>query len=159
MVDLQEWVRTRAQRVRDPSRRKPDMETDDNKADKIERQRQQDNHKIWGWVMYRRSYASDTAWAEFITRLESHIRESLRLHNGLDMMESLNSHVIEDKASFGAASPVTVREHFRKWVLTAPQHEQGGPAMRSQRYNFCIHVDTKRLCSPSSLNHLHQKMY
>lgn len=46
MVDLQEWARTRAQRVRNPSRRKPDMETEHNKADKIERQLQRDNYKI-----------------------------------------------------------------------------------------------------------------
>lgn len=86
-VDLQEWIRTRAQRVRSPSQRKPDMETDNNKADIIERQLQQDSHKIWGWVIYRCTYLSDTAWAEVMTRLDTHIRESLRLHNGLDMME------------------------------------------------------------------------
>jgi len=128
MVDLQE-----SQGVRTPSRRKPDMETDNNKADRIERQLQQDNHKIWGWVIYRCTYSSDTAWAEFISRVQSHIRESLRLLNGLDMMESLDYHVFEDRAVFDAATPVTVREHFTQWVQLACQREQGAPAMRSQR--------------------------
>lgn len=41
MVDLREWVRTRAQRVKNPSKRKPDEETDSNTADIIERQLQQ----------------------------------------------------------------------------------------------------------------------
>lgn len=147
MVDLQEWIRTRAQRVRNPSRRKPDMETDNNKADMIERQLQQDNHKIWGWVIYRCKDSSDTAWAEFMSRLKFHIKESLRLHNGLDMMESLDYHVFEDEAVFDAATPVTVRGHFRQWVQLAPQREQGFPAMRSQRYSFCIHVDEEALQS------------
>jgi len=147
MVDLQEWTRTRALCVRNPSRRKPDMETEHNKADKIERQLQQDNHKIWGWVIHRCTYSSDTAWAEIMSRLESHIRESSRLHNGLDMMESLDYHVFEDRAVFDSASPVTVREHFRQWVQVAPQHEQGAPGMRSQRYSFCVHVDEEALQS------------
>jgi hypothetical protein len=147
MVDLQEWIRTRAQRVRNPSRRTPDTETDTNKADIIERQLQGDNHKIWGWVIYRCTYSSDTDWANFMSRLDFHIKNSLRLHNGLDMMESLDYHVFEDKAMFDAANPVTVREHFRHWVKDAPQREQGVPAMRSQRYNFCIHVDEEALQS------------
>jgi hypothetical protein len=148
MVDLREWVRTRAQRVRNPSHRTPDMETESNKADILERHLQQDNHKIWGWVIYRCTYASDKDWDEFISRLNSHIQSSLRLHNGCDMMESLDCHVFDDRVKFEAASPVTVREHFRKWVQGAPQREQGGvPAMRSQRYNFCVHVDEEALQS------------
>ncbi|TIA17486.1 hypothetical protein D6C83_08258 [Aureobasidium pullulans] len=147
MVDLQEWIRTRAQRVRNPSRRKPDMETESNKADKLERQLQEDNHKTWGWVIYRCTYSSDKDWMDFMSRLNFHIQESLKLHNGLDMMESLDHHVLEDRALFEAANPITVREHFRQWVQDAPQREQGGPAMRSQRYNFCVHVDEEALQS------------
>lgn len=82
-----------------------------------------------------------------MTYLESHIRESLRLYNGLDMMECLDYHVSEDEAVFDAASPATVREHSRQWVQLALQREQGFPAMRSQRYNFCIHVDGEALQS------------
>jgi hypothetical protein len=147
MVDLQEWIQSRASRVRNPSQRKPDMETESNKADKLERQLQEDGHKIWGWVIYRCTYSSDTDWADFMSRLRTHIEKSLGLHNGLDMMDSLDYQVFEDKALFDAASPVTVREHFRQWVQLAPQREQGVPAMRSQRYNFCIHVDEEALQS------------
>jgi cytochrome c-type biogenesis protein CcmH/NrfG len=69
MVDLQEWIRTRAQRIRNPSHRNPAMETESNKADKLELHLQQDNHKIWGWVIYRCTYSSDKDWDEFILRL------------------------------------------------------------------------------------------
>jgi hypothetical protein len=63
------------------------------------------------------------------------------------MMETLDCHVFDDRDTFEAASPVTVREHFEKWVQGAPECEQGVPAMRSQRYNFCVHVDEKALQS------------
>jgi cytochrome c-type biogenesis protein CcmH/NrfG len=67
MVDLQEWIRTRAQRIRNPSHRNPAMETESNKADKLELHLQQDNHKIWGWVIYRCTYSSDRDWEEFLS--------------------------------------------------------------------------------------------
>jgi len=63
------------------------------------------------------------------------------------MMESLDYHVFKHKTVSDAATPVTVREHFRQWVQVAPQREQSAPAMRSQRYNFCIHVDEEALQS------------
>ncbi|KAG9737538.1 hypothetical protein KCU77_g9558, partial [Aureobasidium melanogenum] len=147
MVDLEEWVRTRAQRVKNPSKRKPDEETDSNTADIIERQLQQDGHKVWGWVIYRCTYKSDKDWQDFMHRFHYFIRDILESHNGLDMLESLDCHVFEDE-SFEGASPATVREHFRKWTETAPQREQdGNSAMRSQRYNFCIHVDEEAVQS------------
>ncbi|KAG9957895.1 hypothetical protein KCU61_g8808, partial [Aureobasidium melanogenum] len=141
MVDLEEWVRTRAQRVKNPSKRKPDEETDSNTADIIERQLQQDGHKVWGWVIYRCTYKSDKDWQDFMQRFHYFIRDILESHNGLDMLESLDCHVFEDK-SFEGASPATIRQHFKQWAETAPEREQDGvPAMQSQRYNFCIHVD------------------
>ncbi|KAG9692004.1 hypothetical protein KCU95_g7615, partial [Aureobasidium melanogenum] len=147
MDGLREWIRTRALRVQNPSPRKPAMDTANNKADVIERQLQEDNHKIWGWVIYRCTYSSDRDWADFMSRLSFYIQQSLQEHNGHDMMESLDYQVFEDRALFDAAEPATVREHFRQWVQDAPQREQAVPAMRSQRYNFCVHVDEEALQS------------
>lgn len=147
MVDLEEWIRTRAQRVKNPSKRKPDEDTNHNIADIIERQLQQDGHKVWGWVIYRCTYKSDKDWKDFMDRFHYFIRDILESHNGLDMLESLDCHVFEDQA-FEGASPAIVREHFRQWTETAPEREQdGAPEMRSQRYNFCIHVDEEVLQS------------
>ncbi|KAG9512608.1 hypothetical protein KCV07_g9344, partial [Aureobasidium melanogenum] len=63
------------------------------------------------------------------------------------MLDSLDCHVFEDQA-FEGASPATIREHFRQWAETAPEREQDGvPALQSQRYNFCIHVDEEAVQS------------
>ncbi|KAG9604934.1 hypothetical protein KCU77_g3822, partial [Aureobasidium melanogenum] len=103
--------------------------------------------KIWGWVIYRCTYSSDRDWADLMSRLGFYIQESLQQQNGLDMMESLDYYVLEDKALFDAAKPATVREHFRQRVRDAPQHERSVPAMRSQRYNFCVYIDEDALQS------------
>ncbi|KAG9664798.1 hypothetical protein KCU98_g4624, partial [Aureobasidium melanogenum] len=123
------------------------MDTANNKADTIERQFQEDNHGIWGWAIYRCTYSSDRDRADLMLRPSFYIQESLQEHNGLDMMESLNYQVLEDEALFDAAKPATVREHFRQWGQDAPQREQGVAAMRSQRYNFCVHIDEEALQS------------
>jgi len=146
-TNLEEWYRTRAQRVKNPSKRTPDRDTHFNDADNVERQLQQDNHKIWGWVIYRCTYASDDDWKEFMRRLGIWISEGLKHDGGLDMLESLDYHVFEDKAVFDGAHPSTIREHFREWTITAPQQEQGVAAMQSQRYNYCLHVDQASLQS------------
>lgn len=142
---LEEWYRTRAQRVKDPSQRTPYRSTYFNDADNVERQLQQDSHKIWGWVIYRCTYESDDDWNEFMRRLGCWICEGLKNDGGLDMLGSLDYHVFEDKAVFDGAHPSTAREHFRDWCVTAPQQEQGVAAMQSQRYNYCLHVDQAAL--------------
>lgn len=150
MVDLAEWVRTRAQRVQDPSRRTPDRETAFNNADNVERQLQEDGHKIWGWVIYRCTYENDREWDEFMKSLRFYIDETLRYDNGLDMLESLDYHIFEDRARFNQAHPAVIRDHFEQWTATAPQQEQGVAARqieRSQRYNYCLHVDQGALRS------------
>ena len=141
-AELKEWYTNRGQRVGNPSKRTSDRSTDFNDADNVERQLQQDNHKIWGWIIYRCTYASDDDWNEFMTRLNFWIREGLSHDRGLDMLDSLDYHVLENKELFEGAHPSTIREHFRNWCIDAPQREQGVPhAMQSQRYNYCIHVD------------------
>ncbi|KAK8204640.1 hypothetical protein M8818_005080 [Zalaria obscura] len=148
MVDLAEWVRTRAQRVKNPYQRTPDRETYHNNADNVERQLQEDGHKIWGWVIYRCTYENDREWEEFMARLRFYIRDTLEFDNGVDMLGSLDYHVFEDRTLFDNAHPSTIRDHFEEWTGTAPLREQGIEARqveRSQRYNFCLHVDQAAL--------------
>jgi hypothetical protein len=57
--DWKAYVWNRAQRAKNPSQHTPDRESTFNDADNIERQLQEDGHKIWGWVIYGCTYKSD----------------------------------------------------------------------------------------------------
>jgi len=144
-----ERIRNRAKYVKNPSRRMPERDSAFVNADNVERQLQEDGHKIWGWVIYRCTYADDEEWAEFMARLRYYFENTLRENNALDMLTSLNYHVFEDRELFDGLHPSAVLEHFSQWAMTAPQQEQGEGAysMRSQRYNYCLHVDQEALQS------------
>jgi hypothetical protein len=148
-ADFFDRIRNRAQRVRNPSRRTPDRETMFNNADNVERQLQEDGHRIWGWVIYRCTYGNDQEWAEFMDRLRHYNERTLRFDNALDMQPSLDYHVFEDRDQFDNMHPSAVLKHFTQWAVTAPQQEQGEDAYptRSQRYNYCLHVDQEALQS------------
>lgn len=142
---LEEWVRTRAQRVKDPSPRVPTSETQFNDADNVERHMREDGHRTWGLLIYRCTYGSDEQWKAFMDRLGYYINDSLAVHNGLDLMPSLDARVIDDPV-FDSATPAFVRQQFLQWAETAPQIEQGDqPACKSQRYRYCLHVDQAAL--------------
>ncbi|KAK5127300.1 hypothetical protein LTR08_004438 [Meristemomyces frigidus] len=130
------------------SRRQPDCPTVFNSCDNIERYMQEDGHQIWGWVIYRSDYNSEDDWQEFLSRLRMSIEKTLGRCGGLDMLPSLNHKVFEDRNLFDGVDAATIREHFRVWAATASEQEQGGkgPA-RSQRYQFCMQVDTEALHS------------
>jgi hypothetical protein len=146
-ANLRAYVRSRTQRVKNPSRRTPERETVFNNADNVERQLQEDGHKIWGWVIYRCTYANDEEWAEFMARLRYWNEYTLHSSNALDMLPSVDYQVFENPNLFDNAHPSTIREHFTQWAVTAPQQEQGKGPMRSQRYNYCLHVDQEALLS------------
>lgn len=148
-ADFIDRIRNRAQRVRNASQRTPDRETVFNNADNVERQLHVDGHKIWGWVIYRCTYQNDKEWAEFMHRLRYHNEKTLRFDNALDMQSSLDYQVLEDRDQFDNAHPSAVLEHFTEWAATAPQQEQGegAHAARSQRYNYCLHIDQEALQS------------
>lgn len=130
-----------------PSSRTPRYSTHHNNADSIERYLQEDGHRTWGFVIYRCTYESDDDWDKFMERLRYRTRKCLEIYNGLDMMDSLNMTVFEDRSRFDGASTSIVRERFKQWAATAPQQEQGtGPAV-SQRYRYCVHVDAVALKS------------
>ncbi|KAI7239120.1 hypothetical protein KC330_g2115 [Hortaea werneckii] len=147
--DLLDRVKNPTKYVRNPSRRTPNRETAFNDADSVERQLQEDGHKIWGWVIYRCTYENDEEWAEFMRRLHFYNEKTLRFHNALDMQANLDYRVFEDRDRFDSMHPSAVLEHFTQWAATAPQQEQGESAYhwRSQRYNYCLHVDQEALQS------------
>lgn len=115
----------------------------DCETDKLYTVSEEDGHKVWGWVIYRCTYESDEEWAEFMRRLRYYVEDTLRFDNALDMLPSLDYTVFEDRDGFADLHPSDILEHFTQWAAAAPQQEQGEGkrAARSQRYNYCLHVD------------------
>ena len=68
-----------------PSLRQPEFSRYFNHADLIERQLQEDNHRTWGFVIYRTMYNSDEDWAEFLKRLRFRMEENFDIFNGRDI--------------------------------------------------------------------------
>lgn len=131
-----------------PSPRTPQYSTRNNNADNIERHLHEDSHTKWGFIIYRCTYASDADWAVFMDRLRYRTSSALRTYNGLDMLDSLLPFtVIEDRQAFDNATTATVRDHFKRWVASAPQEEQSQNASAglSQRYRYCVQVDQSAL--------------
>ena len=130
-----------------PSQRTPQMMAWLNTADRIEEGRREDRHRTWGFVIYRCDYESDDDWKILIDRLNYWISDYLKFYNGLDMLDSLEIAVLEDRSTLEGASKDFVRERFTQWAAEAPQREQGtGPGL-SQRYHFCLQVDSAALKS------------
>jgi hypothetical protein len=137
-----------------PSKRTPDMESRHNLADCVEKALKEAGLRTWGFPIYRCTYQNDSDWAEFLDRYRWHISDMLKNYNGLDMLDSFQTTVFEDRALFEGASTATIREHFQKWATTAIQEESGGsPDMirysnvEAARYRFCLFVDEESLQS------------
>jgi hypothetical protein len=139
------WHSTIMSAMEEKSQRTPQLSTQFNDADNIERYLRDDSHRTWGFVIYRCTYESNEEWDEFMARLRFRIQDWLRHCNGLDMMDKLDLTVIEDRSLLDDASTSVVREHFKKWATTAPQEEQGTGPGKSQRYRYCIQVDAEVL--------------
>lgn len=138
---------------RQPSKRTPDDETSNNRADCIEKSLEEAGLRTWGFPIYRCTYQSDSDWAEFLVRYRWHISDSLNFFNGLDMLDSFQTTVFEDRVLFEGASTAIIREHFQKWATTAIQEEGGSPDMIGSwsfsvpRHQFCLFVDEESLKS------------
>ncbi|KAL4809775.1 hypothetical protein BDV18DRAFT_129663 [Aspergillus unguis] len=134
-----------------PSKRTPDRSTFNNEADTIERLLQHDKFRSWGLVIYRCTYTSNSDWDELMRRLCFCVTEMLKWHNGLDMLESFAPTVLED-TRFDGATTATVRDHFKQWVVTACQKEQGiawqdAQYAESPRYKYCLMIDEEAMQS------------
>lgn len=64
-------------------------------------------------MIYRCTYESDTDWSDLMTRLRYQTRAALEFYNGLDMLDSLDITVFEDRVSLDGASKSAVREQFK----------------------------------------------
>ncbi|KAJ5150890.1 uncharacterized protein N7482_010142 [Penicillium canariense] len=123
-----------------------------NEADVIEKNMLDDAFRIWGLVIYRCTYKSDSDWEEFMRRLLYHVRETLYCNDGLDMLDSFVPTVVDDKRRFDGVPASIVRDYFKRWARTACETEQGVPFARAQsaytaRYKSCIMVDEEALQS------------
>jgi hypothetical protein len=87
-------------------------------------------------------------------RLRYHIRATLEFYNGLNLLDSLGFTVIEDREELEGVDAFVVREHFKSWVESAPQLEQGTTQAHiqsgfqiweSQRHFYYIQVDAEVL--------------
>ncbi|KAF7168680.1 hypothetical protein CNMCM6106_003798 [Aspergillus hiratsukae] len=128
------------------------MSTNHNTADRIERILEKDGFKTWGFVIYRCTYKSDSDWEEFMRRFLWQVTDKLEFYNGLDMLQSFAPTVLEDKSLFDGANTSVIREHFKQWVVTACQQEQGISPEKleyaeSGRYRFCLMVNEEALQS------------
>ncbi|GES62939.1 hypothetical protein ATEIFO6365_0014005500 [Aspergillus terreus] len=138
---------------RNPSKRTPHREFGNNTADRIEKALNDAGLCTWGFPIYRCTYQNDSDWAEFLHRYRWHVSDALQCYNGLDMLDSFQTTVFEDRALFEGASTATIREHFQKWAVTAIQGDGGSPDLirycniRVARYRYCLFVDQESLQS------------
>ena len=143
-----------------PSPRQPHKSRHFNEADLIESQLQTDNHKTWGYVIYRTTYSSDSDWDEFLRRLRFRMERDFDDCNGRDILDLFTLTVFDDRGVFDHADTPAVRAHFRQWAENAFRDEQrrdssgdGGSGReevrmgRSPRYQFCVVVDEAALHS------------
>ena len=134
-----------------------------NEADIIEGHLLEDGHVIWGVVIYRCTYGDDSAWATFMERLNASIQDSMRFHNGLDLLaeKSFKLTVMDNPRELDGADINAVRQHFLEWRKHAVREEQGTHREISARggnpesdgnrlpfrYNYCVQVDETSLQS------------
>lgn len=156
--------RAALQQPADISPRTPNtISTQFNAADHIARQLRIDGHRIWGFVVYRCTYTSDSAWESCIQRINASIQRAMDLYNGRDLLEEgcFKLTVIADASMFDRATTQAVRRHFTEWCARTVYEEQGpreeiesrrqeAPPWDSRlplRYRFCIQVDEASLQS------------
>lgn len=138
------------------SKRTPESSWRYNIADRTDRQMQQDDHQLWGFVIYRTTYNNDTEWAEALSRLRHDYEEAFHMDNGDDILGQLRLTVMDDKQKFNGATADDIRHHFQTWALESYKHEQSqerderqqlAGLNRSPRYNFAVQIDGDSLHS------------
>ncbi|PYI21841.1 hypothetical protein BO99DRAFT_327238 [Aspergillus violaceofuscus CBS 115571] len=132
-----------------PSKRLPTMKASDNYADRLEKKLQLDGFNIWGFVVYRCTYQSESDWEEFMRRFLYHVPRKLQPFNGLNLMATFCLTVFQDP-SFDGATVAVLREHFNKWAAVAVQEEHGRTLEQALmrltcRYRCFIKVDQAAL--------------
>lgn len=131
-----------------PSPRNPQFSRDSNYADLIEAQCQEDNHRTWGFVIYRSTYDSDADWEEVMRRIRAHTQETMDMFNGQDVLDRMTWTVFDDRSLFDGVPTATIRKHFKDWSESAVLAEQGttDPG-KSSRYCYCLQIDHEAMQS------------
>ncbi|QIW97075.1 hypothetical protein AMS68_002593 [Peltaster fructicola] len=131
-----------------PSLRNPQFSRDVNYADRIEAQCQEDNHRTWGFVIYRTTYESDADWEEVICRIRAHTQGTMDMFNGQDVLDRMTWTIFDDRSLFDDVPTATIRKHFKEWCEGAVLAEQGitDPG-KSSRYRYCLQVDYEAMRS------------
>ncbi|KAF3391550.1 hypothetical protein F1880_007717 [Penicillium rolfsii] len=110
----------------------------------------EDGLRAWGFVIYRCTYQSNTAWVEFMRRFLANTKDTLESNGALDLLDNLALTVIEDSESLDGATTARIRRHFQQWATTAMQEEPDTISPRvqlSQRYNYCLQITQDTLDS------------
>jgi hypothetical protein len=103
------------------SNRNPENSTYFNNADQ--------NHRVWGFVIFRCAYHSDRELMDFMHHLGKQIEKKLEFCNVRDILIRLSLTLVQDK-SLHDVSIATIRGIFKEWI--AAVNEEG------QRDRFCV---------------------
>jgi hypothetical protein len=108
----------------------------------------------WGFLIYRCTYEDDKAWQRFMETLKELVHCRLERDDGLDLEESLELTVRDNRAELDGASVDQVRERFKAWVGEDGKAEQQGADYfnRTPRYVYCIHIDAAALDSVGGMS-------
>jgi hypothetical protein len=93
----------------------------------------------------------DEAWAKFLSNVDWHLEEELKILKAEDLRDTMEMTPKEDKKTLDGATVDQVRTIFRRWVRSNEaraeiNHEPCG-AFRHPRHLYCVHVDTDVLNS------------
>ena len=104
----------------------------------------------WGLVIYRCTYASDSAWQHFLDVLDTMTRHSLRTYSHPELYNTLSWTIHSNPQALDGASKDFVRERFQEWVEREIANLQIAMDYRltarwNQRFRYCIHVNEEVL--------------
>ncbi|KAF1949397.1 hypothetical protein CC80DRAFT_429371 [Byssothecium circinans] len=102
----------------------------------------------WGWVIYRCTYADNTAWTRFRDRVEAISRESIAESDAPEIADRLEWTWVEDPVTLDGASTAALRERFRAWAADEVARQPGDyDPVAIPRFNFFVKVDEEALQS------------
>jgi hypothetical protein len=121
-----------------------------NAVDKLDSILKGSGQKVWGWVIYRGTYSSDSEWAEFMEKLKTETQDVFNEYGAPETVK--NQHVwtvIEDRERLEDATKSDVRRMFSEWVHSpeTAAEQPNAPMVCMARYQFCMHVDEASLRS------------
>ncbi|KAF2716073.1 hypothetical protein K431DRAFT_289717 [Polychaeton citri CBS 116435] len=136
-------------------------------AEEIQKALRQDGHRVWGFVIYRCTYASDPAWESCLARIKASVQDWLEDDLVLLEDDRFKLTIMDDASLFDKASPEIIRQHFLTWRETAVHEDQGSAQEiasrlrnptrasrpgydwkgRSARYRYFVAIDEESLQS------------